>query len=87
MEKKKIQSALFSPPGRWTGNGFLFKGGLRSLGALRNSVRTRSAHGILRALLLPLVAYTLEARIAYNPGHRNLGIQSRADSTLYIRRI
>ena len=25
--KKKSQSALFSPPGRWTGNDFLFKGG------------------------------------------------------------
>ena len=28
MKKKKSQSALFSPPGRWTGNDFLFKGGL-----------------------------------------------------------
>ena len=27
-KKKKLQSALFSPPGRWTGNNFLFKGGL-----------------------------------------------------------
>ena len=27
--KKKSQSALFSPPGQWTGNNFLFKGGLR----------------------------------------------------------
>ena len=26
--KKKLQSALFSPLGRWTGNNFLFKGGL-----------------------------------------------------------
>ena len=26
--KKKFQSALFSPPGRWTGNNFLFKDGL-----------------------------------------------------------
>ena len=26
--KKKSQSALFSPPGWWTGNDFLFKGGL-----------------------------------------------------------
>ena len=26
--KKKSQSAHFSPPGRWTGNNFLFKGGL-----------------------------------------------------------
>ena len=26
--KKKFQSALFSPLGRWTGNDFLFKGGL-----------------------------------------------------------
>ena len=25
--KKKIQSALFSPPGRWTGNNLLLKGG------------------------------------------------------------
>ena len=24
---KKIQSALFSPLGRWTGNNFLFEGG------------------------------------------------------------
>ena len=28
VKKKKLQSALFSPPGRWTGNHFLFKGGL-----------------------------------------------------------
>ena len=27
-KKKKFQSALFSPHGRWTGNDFLFKGGL-----------------------------------------------------------
>ena len=27
-EKKKFQSALISPLGRWTGNTFLFKGGL-----------------------------------------------------------
>ena len=27
----KFQSALFSPPGRWTGNNYLFKGGLRPL--------------------------------------------------------
>ena len=27
-EQIKFQSALFSPPGRWTGNNFLFKGGL-----------------------------------------------------------
>ena len=27
-KKKKFQSALFSPPGRWTGNHFLFKAGL-----------------------------------------------------------
>ena len=26
---KKFQSALFSPLGRWTGNNFLFEGGLR----------------------------------------------------------
>ena len=26
-DKKKIQSALLDPPGRWTGNTFLFKGG------------------------------------------------------------
>ena len=25
--KKKFDPALFSPPGRWTGNHFLFKGG------------------------------------------------------------
>ena len=30
--KKKSQSALFSPPGRWTGNNFLFKGGLTNMG-------------------------------------------------------
>ena len=29
--KKKSQLALFSPPGRWTGNNFLFKGGLSIL--------------------------------------------------------
>ena len=29
--KKKSQSALFSPPGRWTGNTFLFKGGLANM--------------------------------------------------------
>ena len=29
MKKKKFQSALFSQLGRWTGNNFLFKGGLR----------------------------------------------------------
>ena len=28
-EKKKFQSALFSPLGWWTGNYFFFKGGLR----------------------------------------------------------
>ena len=28
MVKKEFQSAPFSPPGRWTGNNFLFKGGL-----------------------------------------------------------
>ena len=28
MEREKFQSALFSPPGRYTGNNFLFKGGL-----------------------------------------------------------
>ena len=28
LKKKKFQSALFSPLGRWTGNNFLFKGGL-----------------------------------------------------------
>ena len=27
-EKKEFQSALFNPLGRWTGNNFLFKGGL-----------------------------------------------------------
>ena len=27
--KKKFHQALFSPPGRWTGNHFLFKGGLK----------------------------------------------------------
>ena len=27
MRKKKFQSALLDPPGRWTGNNFLFKGG------------------------------------------------------------
>ena len=27
--KKKFHPALFSPPGRWTGNHFLFKGGPR----------------------------------------------------------
>ena len=27
--QKKFQAALFCPPGRWTGNNFLFKGGLR----------------------------------------------------------
>ena len=27
-KKKKFHPALFSPPGRWTGNHFLFKGGL-----------------------------------------------------------
>ena len=26
--KKKFHPALFSPPGWWTGNDFLFKGGL-----------------------------------------------------------
>ena len=26
--KKSFQSALFSPPGQWTGNDFLFKGSL-----------------------------------------------------------
>ena len=30
--EKMSQSALFSPPGRWTGNYFLFKGGLRYAG-------------------------------------------------------
>ena len=29
--KKKFQSALFSPLGRWAGNNFSFKGGLRSV--------------------------------------------------------
>ena len=28
MKKKMFLSALFSPPGWWTGNNFLFKGGL-----------------------------------------------------------
>ena len=28
MKKKKFQSAFFIPPGRWSGNNFLFKGGL-----------------------------------------------------------
>ena len=28
MIKKKFQSALFRPLGRWAGNNFLFKGGL-----------------------------------------------------------
>ena len=28
--KKKVQSALLDPPGRFTGNNFLLKGGLRS---------------------------------------------------------
>ena len=28
MKKKKFQSALLDPPGRYTGNNFLFKGGL-----------------------------------------------------------
>ena len=27
-EKRKFQSALLEPPGRYTGNNFLFKGGL-----------------------------------------------------------
>ena len=30
-KKKEFQSAHFSPPGWWTGNNFLFKGGLKSL--------------------------------------------------------
>ena len=29
MKKKKFQSALLDPPGRYTVNNFLFKGGLR----------------------------------------------------------
>ena len=28
MKEKKFQSDLFSPLGQWTGNNFLFKGGL-----------------------------------------------------------
>ena len=30
-EKKEFQSALFRPLGRWTGNKFLFQGGLTDL--------------------------------------------------------
>ena len=30
MKKKESQSALFSPPGRWTENTFLFKDGLET---------------------------------------------------------
>ena len=34
---KKFQSALFSPLGRWTGNNFLFKGGLINCGTYQTS--------------------------------------------------
>ena len=30
-KKKKFQSARSSPPGRWTGNDFLFKGALSEI--------------------------------------------------------
>ena len=36
--KKKFQSALFSPPGRWTGNDFLFEDGLMTCSYQRDDL-------------------------------------------------